>query len=171
MNEQPTNASISNLQNTLIHKEEQRRTKKNKEKYTHGHAHEYLSEMPAQKFKSLTCMQKLSATTRWRTYSSPVEPVVRADQDVVLVFEIVLHVFSLYPNTNADDFCMVVRSVHFFDAVSGCTSLPDALSHETWVYPSSAAASRCPFGDFVVSVCARLGISAHSHSNKQAKQF
>merc|ERR1711937_315979 len=55
-----------------------------------------------------------------------VEPVVRADQDVVLVFEIVLHVFSLYPNTNADDFCMVVRSVHFFDAVSGCTSLPDA---------------------------------------------
>ena len=89
------------------------------------------------------------------TYS-PVEPVVRADQDVVLVLEIVLHVCSVYPNTKADDFCMVVRSVHFFDAVPGCTSLPDALSHETWVYPSSAAASRCPVA---VSVCARLGVS------------
>ena len=90
----------------------------------------------------------------------PVEPVVvSADQDVVLVLEIVLHVFSVYPNTKAHDFCMVVRSDHFFDAVPGCTSLPDALSHETWVYPSSAAASRCPVA---VSVCARLGVSGGS---------
>ena len=56
-----------------------------------------------------------------------------ADHGVFLVTETERHVCSVYPNTVADDFSTVVRSVHFFDADAGCASLPDALSHDTCV--------------------------------------
>jgi len=40
----------------------------------------------------------------------------------------------------AADLSVTVSSVHFFDADTGCISLPDILSHETWVYLSNVAA-------------------------------
>ena len=69
-------------------------------------------------------------------------PIVtaRSDHGVFFGAETVLHVDSVYPNTVAADFSCAVRSAHGFDADAGCASLPDALSHDTCVYPSNTAA-------------------------------
>ena len=54
--------------------------------------------------------------------------------------EIVLHVWSVYPNNVAANLSVSLRSAHFLDADAGCASSPDVLSQEAWVYPSNAAA-------------------------------
>ena len=84
------------------------------------------------------------------TTGAPLVDTLRADHDV-LVWETVLHVCWVYPNTVAADFSCVVRSVHSFDADAGCAWSPAMLSHETWVYPSNAAAS-CWFSSAVAPV-------------------
>ena len=64
----------------------------------------------------------------------------RSDHSVFFVTETVRHVCSVYPNTVAASLFWAVRTVHFFDADAGCASLPDALSHDAWLYPSNIAA-------------------------------
>lgn len=82
---------------------------------------------------------------RWSRYSPHVVNSAQFLDDEAGCRSLPLFQESLVkPNVTAAAFCSAVRVPNFLSGKGGCFSLPESLSHETWVKPSTRAADLSP---------------------------